>query len=97
MFLDELCKFTEMTFLVEHLTTKLRLGHDPVKVGRNDPIKRTERQYVSTSGSFSRLEHLRYVVISFTRVEVKVERACKEDLNLHYVMNVSGLSRAGVR
>lgn len=42
MFLSELRKFAEMTFLMEHLTTKLRLGHNPVKMGRDDPVKRTE-------------------------------------------------------
>ena len=39
--LDELRELAKMTLLVEHLTPELRLGHDPVEMGRNNPIKHT--------------------------------------------------------
>lgn len=42
MFLDKLGEFTEMAFLMKNLTAKLRLSHDAVKMGRDDPIKGTE-------------------------------------------------------
>lgn len=43
MFLDKMGEFHEVAFLMEHLAAKLRLSHDPVKVWRNDPIKRSKR------------------------------------------------------
>ena len=39
--------------------------------------------------------YLRYIIVPFTGVEVEVERAGEEDLNLNHVMNVPCLWQSG--
>jgi len=44
MLLDELRELAKMPFLVKDLTPELGLGHYPVEVRWNDPVKRTRKE-----------------------------------------------------